>query len=158
MTRSSAAELTELRNAELDLGGLGFSDDELRVLLADTEVPDADEAEEEEIPEAPAKPVTRAGDIWCIAGHRLICGDCRDPDLVQRLFDGAPRQSGDHLAAVRHPARIRSCQWLQARASGGVQRLVSATWPPISRRFWRRMAPTSSTSKPTPTKASGIST
>jgi DNA modification methylase len=83
------SELTELRNAELDLGGLGFSDDELRVLLADTEVPDADEAEEEEIPEAPAKPVTRAGDIWCIAGHRLICGDCRDPDLVQRLFDGA---------------------------------------------------------------------
>jgi len=39
------SELTELRNAELDLGGLGFSDDELRVLLADTEVPDADEAE-----------------------------------------------------------------------------------------------------------------
>jgi len=43
---------------------------------------------------------------------------------VQRLFDGARANLVITLAAVRHPARIRSCQWLQARASGGVQRLV----------------------------------
>jgi hypothetical protein len=83
-----ASELAELRDAEIDLGGLGFSDDELRVLLADAELPDADVAEEAEIPEPPAEPVTLAGDIWCIAGHRLICGDCRDRGIVNRLFDG----------------------------------------------------------------------
>src|SRR6266478_1570738 len=33
------AELAELRDAEIDLGALGFSDDELRVLLADAEGP-----------------------------------------------------------------------------------------------------------------------
>jgi len=82
-------ELAELRDAEIDLGGLGFSDDELRVLLADAEVPDADAgAQEEEIPEAPAEPVTRPADIWCIGKHRLICGDCRDRDVVMRLFEG----------------------------------------------------------------------
>ena len=83
-----ASELAELRDAEIDLGGLGFSDDELRVLLADAELPDADGAEEEEIPEPPAEPVTRAGDIWRIARHRLICADCRDSGAVARLFDG----------------------------------------------------------------------
>jgi hypothetical protein len=83
-------ELAELRDAEIDLGGLGFSDDELAVLLAATESPDPGaDPEEEEIPEAPAEPVTRAGDIWCIAGHRLACGDCRDGDVVHRLFNGA---------------------------------------------------------------------
>jgi DNA modification methylase len=82
------AELADLKDAEINLGGLGFSDDELRVLLADAEVPDAATPEEEPIPEPPAEPVTRAGDSWCIAGHRLICGDCRDRDVVQRLFAG----------------------------------------------------------------------
>ena len=81
-------ELADLKDAEIDLGGLGFSDDELRMLLADAEVPDAASAEEEQIPEPTAEPVTRAGDIWCIAGHRLVCGDCRDRDVVQRLFAG----------------------------------------------------------------------
>lgn len=82
------AELAELRDADIDLGGLGFSDYDLLVLLADAEVPDAAEAEEEQIPEPPAEPVTRTGDLWSISGHRLICGDCRDLGMVNRLFDG----------------------------------------------------------------------
>jgi DNA modification methylase len=83
------AELAELRDAEIDLGGLGFDDNELAILLADAEGPDPGaDPEEEEIPEPPAEPVTRAGDLWSISGHRLICGDCRDRDVIQRLFTG----------------------------------------------------------------------
>jgi DNA modification methylase len=84
-----ASELAELRDSEIDLGGLGFSDDELAVLLADAESPGADADAEEEIPEAPAEPVTRAGDTWLVGKHRLVCGDCRDHDVVHRLFEGA---------------------------------------------------------------------
>ena len=82
-------ELAGLRDADIDLGALGFSDDELAVLLADAEGPVTDADAEEEIPEPPAEPVTRAADIWCVAGHKIICGDSRDPDVVHRLFDGA---------------------------------------------------------------------
>jgi hypothetical protein len=81
-------ELAELSDAEIDLAGLGFSDDELRVLLADAELPDNDQPDEEEIPQPPAEPVTRAGDIWLVGKHRVICGDCRDRDVVHRLFAG----------------------------------------------------------------------
>lgn len=43
---------------------------------------------EEEIPEAPAVPVTQPGDLWLIGEHhRLLCGDCRDPDTIARLFE-----------------------------------------------------------------------
>ena len=64
------AELAELRDADIDLGSLGFDDNELAVLLADAESPDPGaDSEEEEIPQPPAEPVTRANDIWCIAGH-----------------------------------------------------------------------------------------
>jgi DNA modification methylase len=82
-----ASELAELRDTEVDLGTLGFSDDELRVLLADAEFPDNDQPDEEEIPQPPAEPVTRAGDIWHVGKHRVICGDCRDRDVLHCLFD-----------------------------------------------------------------------
>jgi DNA modification methylase len=83
-----ASELAALKSADIHLGDLGFSDDELRLLMADAELPDTDSNEEEAIPELPAEPVTRAGDIWLIGKHRLICGDCRDRDVVHRLLDG----------------------------------------------------------------------
>lgn len=83
-------ELAELRDADIDLGALGFSDDELAVLLANADHgTDAGEDAEEEIPGVPAEPVTRADDIWIISGHKIICGDCRDRGVVHRLFDGA---------------------------------------------------------------------
>ena len=85
-----ASELADLRNAEIDLGTLGFSDDELAVLLANADDgTDAGEDAEEEIPEVPSEPVTRAGDIWTIGEHRISCGDCRDRGVVQRLFGEA---------------------------------------------------------------------
>src|ERR1022692_1750985 len=70
-----AIQLAELRDADIDLQLLGFSDDELRTLLADADHDD-DEAgadAEEEIPALPVEPVTRAADIWCVGRHRLIC-------------------------------------------------------------------------------------
>src|ERR1017187_5259840 len=83
-------ELAGLRDADIDLGALGFDDDELAVLLANADDgSEAGEDAEEEIPEAPAEPVTHAGDIWTVSGHKIICCDCRDRDVVQRLFDGA---------------------------------------------------------------------
>ena len=32
--------------------------------------------------------MTRPGDLWQIGPHRLICGDCREADVVKRLADG----------------------------------------------------------------------
>jgi DNA modification methylase len=84
-------ELTGLKDADLDLGLLGFDEDELAALFAETasEVAASEEEAPEEVPEAPEKPVTRPGDIWLIGQHRLICGDCRDRSTVERLFEGA---------------------------------------------------------------------
>src|ERR1022692_1061246 len=46
-------ELAGLRDGDIDLGALGFDDDELAVLLADAESPVTEADAEEEIPEAP---------------------------------------------------------------------------------------------------------
>ena len=76
-------------DAEFDLDLLGFSDREIEALVGGAPLePTAGDDSEDEVPEAPAEPVTRAGDVWVIGRHRLTCGDCRDAATVARLLDG----------------------------------------------------------------------
>lgn len=44
---------------------------------------------EDEIPEPPADPITKPGDLWLLGDHRLLCGDSTKTDDVERLMDGA---------------------------------------------------------------------
>ena len=86
-----AAELRALEGEGVDLGLVGFSDDELESLLADEPQDGADV--EEEIPQAPVQPVSRPGDLWQIGRHRLICGDCRDRNILGILFESHARRA-----------------------------------------------------------------
>jgi site-specific DNA-methyltransferase (adenine-specific) len=43
----------------------------------------------DDVPEPPAEPVTRPGDLWQLGPHRLLCGDSTEPEDVDRLLDGA---------------------------------------------------------------------
>lgn len=45
------------------------------------------EVAEDEVPEPPADPITKAGDLWILGSHRLLCGDCANLADVQRLID-----------------------------------------------------------------------
>lgn len=48
----------------------------------------AADADLESVPEAPAAPITKPGDIIELGRHRLICGDCRDASIVDRVING----------------------------------------------------------------------
>ena len=89
-----AAVLEEIAEADLDLEVTGFSDDELRALL-DGPAIDAEGEGLDVAPPLPASPVTRAGDLWVLGPHRLICGDARDPDVVARLVTGKSDTAAD---------------------------------------------------------------
>jgi DNA modification methylase len=82
-----AAELAELEREGMNLALVGFTDAELEALLAMPES-EAPPEVEEQVPEPPVQPVTRLGDVWLIGKHRLVCGDCRDFPVVERLMDG----------------------------------------------------------------------
>jgi ParB-like chromosome segregation protein Spo0J len=66
-----AAELTDLRELPFDMDLVGFDAGELERLLGSVEVVDG----EDEVPEVPETPVSRAGDLWLLGRHRLLCGD-----------------------------------------------------------------------------------
>ena len=58
---------------DFDLPDMGFTSKELEKLLDD--VGASKPGEEDEIPEPPADPVTKLGDVWTLGDHRLVCGD-----------------------------------------------------------------------------------
>ncbi len=79
-----SAEIAALRLEGFDLGPLGFDTPELRALEAQEPGKDP-----EAVPEPPAKPVTKAGDLWELGDHYLLCGDCTDEGCVEAVLDGA---------------------------------------------------------------------
>ena len=42
----------------------------------------------DEVPETPAKPVSRRGDLWTLGEHRLLCGDATSRSDVEKLMAG----------------------------------------------------------------------
>jgi DNA modification methylase len=50
---------------------------------------DAKEAVEDEVPEPPAEPITKPGDLWLLGDHRVLCGDSMKAEDVERLMAGA---------------------------------------------------------------------
>jgi DNA modification methylase len=82
-------ELQALLSDGFDLGLLGIPEDELDALLAEAEgSPEISDDAADAIPEPPAEPITRPGDIWQLGRHRLCCGDATDPAAVARLMQG----------------------------------------------------------------------
>lgn len=85
-----AASEAELFAADA-ISGLGASlDGSEQVELSDAEVASDDDEDERDVPlpPLPAEPVTQRGDVWLLGPHRILCGDCRDPQDVDRLLGG----------------------------------------------------------------------
>jgi DNA modification methylase len=83
-----AAELARLGEDGFDLALTGFGEDEINRLLEGLG-DGAGDADEDQVPEPPADPITRPGDLWLLGDHRLLCGDATVATDVDRLLAGA---------------------------------------------------------------------
>ncbi len=93
-----AEQLAEDMAAGLELDALGFLDKELQKLLLNSDL----QLQEERID--PAELIDQAedlvqkwgvkeGQLWSLGNHRLLVGDCTDPDVIRRLMNGELAQS-----------------------------------------------------------------
>jgi site-specific DNA-methyltransferase (adenine-specific) len=100
---ATAFAIADNRTAEL----AEWEEDKLSQVLQSIKVEDADllaatgydaaevdkmskaEVTEDEVPEPPAEPITKPGDLWILGEHRLLCGDSTKAEDVERLIQGS---------------------------------------------------------------------
>lgn len=79
--------ISELEALTLDgfaIGLAGFSESDMDRLLHGSRGRD----DEDDVPEAPANPVTVEGDRWVLGPHRLVCGDATVAGVAQAALAG----------------------------------------------------------------------
>jgi DNA modification methylase len=81
--------LEELRSEDIDIGSLGFSNEEVRRLILN------EDDDENIVPEVNNTSVsTHPGDLYVLRGHHLLCGDSRNRDSIRLLIED---QVIDHI-------------------------------------------------------------
>src|SRR6202011_5710995 len=130
-----AIEIAELRASDFDISLIGFSESEIDDLLkADGGgLTDPDEA-----PQPPANPVSQSGDGGLLGNHRLVCGDCTDPLVVENTLNGVkphlmvtdPPYGVEYDAAWRGHVRTANGKRLSlgVHAKGKVENDGKADW------------------------------
>jgi DNA modification methylase len=90
-----AVELQYINELEIDfdLTITGFETVEIDMMFESLGSEDADSAADQ-LPEVDSKApaVSRAGDLWCLDEHRLLCDDARGPTAFSRLMGGTKAQ------------------------------------------------------------------
>ena len=83
--------LDELRKEDA-LAGVGYSPDDIDALLTELEAgaggPCGGPVDDPGPQDPPETPTSRAGDLWIVGDHRLLCGDSTKPDDVERVLGG----------------------------------------------------------------------
>jgi hypothetical protein len=81
-----SVELADLQGADFDISLLGFDGKELEKLLFDDKEADEDSFD---VDAELDKPVfSKAGDVWTLGSHRVICGDSTKPETYAALMQG----------------------------------------------------------------------
>jgi len=97
-------ELEELRGLDIDLGLLGFNEDDIAKIFASSGGGLKDgNTDPDSIPEPPDDPVTQPGDLWILGNHRLLCADSGSVEDLGRLLDGEVI----HLANTDPPYNVK---------------------------------------------------
>lgn len=85
-------ELSDLMASGFEVGLVGFSGEELDEILLGDESVDPGLTDDDEAPAPPEDHlvVSRAGDLWHLADHLVLCGDSTKAEDVARAAGGAP--------------------------------------------------------------------
>ena len=77
---------SELAKQLLELDEKGWNIEELGFKQREVEKPEP--IDQDDVPEAPAEPITKLGNIYQLGNHRLVCGDSTDPSTLSKALDG----------------------------------------------------------------------
>ena len=85
------------------------------------------------MPEPPAQPVSRRGDLWLLGNHKLLCGDATSAEDVARLGDHGHLMVTDPPYGVDYHAEWRDkalpSMWGAIKSTGRPSNDDISSWP-----------------------------
>ena len=91
-TEKLALVIADLQGADFDVSLTGFDPEELDDLFRD-DVKDGVKEDDFDVEAELQKPVfSKAGDLWMLGEHRLLCGDSTKPETYELLMNGKKAQ------------------------------------------------------------------
>jgi DNA modification methylase len=79
-------EVADLQELGFDLDLTGFSADDLALMFADADPPV--DRDPDDVPDVPATPHSKPGDVWVCGPHRIMCGDSLSTTDWDKLMQG----------------------------------------------------------------------
>jgi ParB-like chromosome segregation protein Spo0J len=117
-----AIELGALADLGFDLSLTGLDDVELATILDDRLAEMGDMGDVGEFEDQPEQPVSRAGDVWLLGPHRLVCGASGDFIAVDRAIESWQARSQE---AAKLEANGRSYAKAKRDRGAKARRLAS---------------------------------
>src|SRR5579883_1836386 len=115
-------ELESIREDNFDLDVIGFTDDELRDLLAEPETePPAGLTDEDAVPDTAETAITVPGDVWILGEHRLLCGDSTQINSVEKVLAGDLAD----MAWTDAPYNVNYGQTMKDKLRGNKRRILN---------------------------------
>ena len=128
LLRIELTDIIEIGEVEIEV--LGWTTGEIDCILEfDSTAEAADPADE--MPEPPLVPVARAGDIWLLGKHRLLCGSSLDADCWDQLMAG--ETAAMSLSDPPFNVRVNGHVWVPADMPSSRWRPARCRWSSLSR-------------------------
>lgn len=138
--KALAAQLEAIMAEDGSLLGTGFEDEELedlliqideqaaRDLMGDESVNDAADSQDVEVPE---DPISRAGDVWELGRHRLVCGDSTEAGTYRKLLGGEKANLiwTDPPYGISYVGKTKDKLTISNDGSAGLADLLGAVFP-----------------------------
>jgi DNA modification methylase len=85
--------INDMDTGEVPVELTGYTEEDLAAIIAALEgADDTVDDKADDVPESKNIPMTKAGDIWFLGTHKLICGSATDREAIEKLMAGEKAQ------------------------------------------------------------------
>jgi hypothetical protein len=117
-----------------DYEGTGWTEEDVEALITPPEPLPPGAGDPDDAPEAPADPVSKPGDVYALAQHRLLVGDATDMAAVEAMMNGdrADCMWTDPPYGVEYVGKTKDALTIRNDGADDLAGLLAGAWAAAS--------------------------